>query len=165
MRYMTRRAALRMGVAGAVAGVLAPVVSACSSSRSSATGAQTPFNFQLSWIPGISWGGSYIALERGYYADEGLKVTVVPGGPNTAVEPLIAANKVLVGMTYGLGAATTNANGGDIKILGTQYQRSPTVIVSLPQKPIRTLQDLPGKTIGIPSDTTSLWQLFLARNG
>lgn len=160
MRDVTRRQALRIGAAGALGSVL----TACASAGSTGNSGLAPVRFQLSWIPGIEWGGTYLAQERGYYREEGIDLTVLPGGPNVAVEPLIATGKVDVGMTYGLGAATTDLNGGSIKIFGTQYQRSPDVIVSLPGKPIRTLADLTGKTIGIPSATTLVWHQFLLRN-
>lgn len=165
MDFVARRDVLKMGVAACAAASVAPVVAACggSSATASKTGL-TPVKFALSWIPGIEWGGTYIAQERGYYRDEGVELTIVPGGPNVAVEPLIATNKVDIGMTYGLGTATTDINGGSIKIFGTQYQRSPDVILSLASKPIRSLAELRGKTIGIPSDTILVWHQFLLRN-
>jgi ABC-type nitrate/sulfonate/bicarbonate transport system substrate-binding protein len=161
---IARRGVLKMGAAAFAAGSLATALEACSGSSAASNKGLTPVKFALSWIPGIEWGGTYIAQERDYYRDEGVDLTVLPGGPNVAVEPLIATNKIDVGMTYGLGTATTDINGGSIKIFGTQYQRSPDVILSLANKPIRSLGDLTGKTIGIPSDTILVWHQFLLRN-
>jgi ABC-type nitrate/sulfonate/bicarbonate transport system substrate-binding protein len=167
MQRYSRREALQLGAVGGVTALLGPAATAYGRGLSRAIPRQsslTPVSFLLSWIPGIEWGGTYIAQERGYYKDEGINLTVLPGGPNVTVEPQIASNKVLIGMTYGLGTALTNKNGGKMKIFGTQYQRSPDVIVSLSKTPIRTLHDLIGKTIGVSSDASAVWQQFLGRN-
>jgi ABC-type nitrate/sulfonate/bicarbonate transport system substrate-binding protein len=167
MQHYSRREALQLGAVGTATALLGPAANAYGRSLSRAiprSSSLTPVSFQLSWIQGNEWAGTYIAQERGYYVDEGVDLKLLAGGPNVTVEPLIATNKVLIGMTYGLGTATTNENGGNIRIFATQYQRSPDVIVSLSKRPIRTLKDLIGKTIGVPSDTSSLWTLFLSRN-
>jgi ABC-type nitrate/sulfonate/bicarbonate transport system substrate-binding protein len=163
----TRREVVKTGIAGAAVGALGPVLAACGGSTSNAkktASSLTPVSFQLSWIAGNEWAGTYIAQERGYFAEEGIDLTVLPGGPSVTVEPLVATNKVLVGMTYGLGTATTVENGGSIKIFANQYQRSADVIASLAKKPIRTPQDLIGKTIGVPSDAVPVLQAFLGNN-
>lgn len=47
---------------------------------------------QLNWHPEAEHGGYYAALVHGYYAEEGLNVTVEPGGPE-----IVAISQVLVG--------------------------------------------------------------------
>ena len=35
----------------------------------------------MSWIPNVEYGGVWIAMEKGYFADEGLSIKHFPGGP------------------------------------------------------------------------------------
>ena len=49
--------------------------------------AQTPVGLQLSWLHSSQFAGSYIALERGWWSEAGLDVSLMPGGPNAPVEP------------------------------------------------------------------------------
>ena len=46
--------------------------------------AATPVGFQLSWLPSVQFGGSYIAKDKGYWSAEGLDVSLASGGPNAA---------------------------------------------------------------------------------
>ena len=62
-----------------LAGVAAVVFSGCSA-RQSANGL-VPIKFQADWYPQPEQGGFYNALIKGYYKEEGLDVTIIPGGP------------------------------------------------------------------------------------
>ena len=53
--------------------------------------AQDEFTLQLKWVTQAQFAGYYYALEHGYYEEEGLDVTIVPGGPD--VNPI----QVLIG--------------------------------------------------------------------
>src|ERR1700686_3304091 len=46
----------------------------------------TKIIFQADWYPQPEHGGFYTALAKGYYKDEGLDVTILPGGPSLTVE-------------------------------------------------------------------------------
>ena len=41
---------------------------------------------QLKWVTQAQFGGYYVAKDKGFYADEGLDVTIKPGGPDIAPE-------------------------------------------------------------------------------
>src|SRR5690606_14549296 len=45
---------------------------------------------QLKWVAQAQFGGYYAALEKGFYDEEGLDVTIKPGGPDIAPEQVIA---------------------------------------------------------------------------
>ena len=74
-------------VAALVAGLAAlTVLTGCGSSDSgdsaaSGSGDLTPLTLQTSWIPLVQFGGSYVADKEGYYADHGVDVDILPGGP------------------------------------------------------------------------------------
>jgi NitT/TauT family transport system substrate-binding protein len=51
----------------------------------------TKIVFQADWYPQPEHGGFYTALAKGYYKDEGLDVTIQPGGPYITVEKQVSS--------------------------------------------------------------------------
>ena len=45
---------------------------------------------QLQWVTQAQFAGYYVALDKGYYDDEGLDVTIKPGGPDIAPPQVLA---------------------------------------------------------------------------
>ena len=71
----------------------------------------TPVVLQADWYPQPEQGGFYDAKMRGYYKDEGLEVTILPGGPyvNTAAE--VSVGKVQFAMASSDYTLQSIANG------------------------------------------------------
>ncbi|HEY7062986.1 MAG TPA: ABC transporter substrate-binding protein [Chloroflexota bacterium] len=90
----------------------------------------------------------YLAIEKGYYAEEGLAVEIVtlPGG--VATTALIAGELEYTTST----AAALNAalTGAPLKIILASADRPVHEIWSTGPE-VETLNDLPGKTLGVPS--------------
>ena len=57
---------------------------------SGAAMAQETVKLQLKWVTQAQFAGYYVAQAKGYYKDEGLDVTILPGGPDIAPEQVIA---------------------------------------------------------------------------
>src|SRR3546814_1563250 len=53
--------------------------------------AQDEFIIQLKWLTQGQFAGYFVALEKGYYEEAGLDVTIKPGGPDIAPPQVIAA--------------------------------------------------------------------------
>lgn len=104
---------------------------------------------QLSWLHSVQFGGSYIARERGYWAEQGLDVALNPGGPNAPVEPPVVAGTALVGISAADYTAAAVAQGAPFKIIAVAMQRNPFAIASLPANPVNAPADLVGKRIGM----------------
>jgi ABC-type nitrate/sulfonate/bicarbonate transport system substrate-binding protein len=122
-------------------------------------------SYQLSWLKTVEFAGSYIAEERGYFTNNKLGVTLLAGGPNVQVVPLITNGKALIGQT-GLDQAAEAVNqGAPIKIVAMLYQRNPFCVVSRTDKvPIKTPADLLGKKIGVAAGNSTSWNAFLKLN-
>jgi NitT/TauT family transport system substrate-binding protein len=154
----SRRRVLQIGAGAAGLAALAPL-----SARRAL--AQTPVTFQLSWLHSVQFGGSYIAAERGYWADEGLEVTLAPGGPNAPVEPPVVTGTALMGISAADYTASAVANGAPFKILAVAMQKNPFAISSLPDNPVNTPADLEGKSIGMATANTPVLQALCDING
>ena len=106
-------------------------------------------NVVLDWYPNAIHTFLYTAIERGYFAEEGLDVKIhFPANDNDALA-LVAAGKAEIGMYYQQDVIQAVANQGTgIKSIGAIVQSPLNVIPSLKDKNITKPEDLVGKTIG-----------------
>ncbi len=66
------------------------IVSAAAILAVGAAHAADKVTLQLKWVTQAQFAGYYVAKDKGYYKDEGLDVTIKPGGPDVAPEQVIA---------------------------------------------------------------------------
>ena len=52
--------------------------------------ASDKLTLQLQWVTQAQFAGYYVALDKGYYKEEGLDVTIKPGGPDIAPPQVLA---------------------------------------------------------------------------
>lgn len=113
--------------------------------------AASPLTMQASWSNDAEFTGYFTAIDNGYYKDQGLDFTYLPGGPDVIPESSIIAGKADVTLTTP--DTTIKAiveQGAKFKIIGAQYQKNPHGIISLASKPINSPKDLIGKTLAVP---------------
>jgi len=121
-------------------------------------------NWQVGWLKGVAYAGSYIADTRGYYRAQGIEVDILAGGPNVAVPPLVVAGHALVGQSTIGALAAARSSGAPLKVVAA-WPRNPEVFISLASKPIRTPRELIGKRLGVPSADLVDVKGFLQTNG
>src|ERR1700688_5006015 len=67
---------------------------------------------QLKWVTQAQFGGFYVAKDKGFYKDEGLDVTIKPGGPDVAPEQVLAGGGADVVVDWMAGGVGAGAEGG-----------------------------------------------------
>lgn len=159
LRRMTRRRMLATGALGFGAAALG-----LSAGRAAAQ-AQARVALQLSWLHSTQFAGSYIAQDRGLWAEGGLEVALLQGGPNAPVEPPVVAGTALVGISAADYTAAAVEQGAPFRIVGVAMQKNPFVIASLPGNPVREPVQLAGKRIGMALANTPVLQALCALNG
>jgi NitT/TauT family transport system substrate-binding protein len=102
---------------------------------------------QLDWFPEPQHGGLYQALARGYFADEGLNVELLPGGTNIHVLSMVATGQAEIGQTASLQTMQGVLAGMPIVTISTQFHRLPSVLLMHEENTVREFPDLNGKTI------------------
>ncbi|MFD0981484.1 ABC transporter substrate-binding protein [Tropicimonas aquimaris] len=127
--------------------------------------AQTAVNLQLSWLHSTQFAGSYIARHRGWWSENGLEVSLLPGGPNAPVEPPVVSGSALVGISAADYTAAAVEQGAPFRILGVAMQKNPFVIASLPADPVSKPADLLGKRIGMALANKPVLQALCSLNG
>jgi NitT/TauT family transport system substrate-binding protein len=125
----------------------------------------TAVDFQLSWLDSAQFAGSYIAAEKGYYAAEGLDVTLTPGGPNAPVDPPVVQGTAIAGISAADYAGQSVASGAPLKIVGVAMQKNPFVIASLTSNPVKVPADLEGKKLGMASINQPVLDALAKFNG
>jgi NitT/TauT family transport system substrate-binding protein len=132
--------------------------------------AQTPLRFQLDWRFEGPSAPFLLAAARGYYAEEGLDVTIDSGSGSAG-----AINRVASG-AYDMGFGDINAlveflaNNPDapgVQAVYVVYDGTPASVFALKSSGIAEPADLVGKTLGAPTFDTGYksWPIFAAVNG
>ena len=109
--------------------------------------AQTPTNltFFLTYIPNIQFAPIYVALEKGYFADAGLNVTLQSGDEPDGIN-LIAANQLQFGLASGEQVIVARAQDRPVRSVYEWYQKYPIGVLVTNESGITTPADLKGKT-------------------
>ena len=147
----------RMIKLGLVALVVAMVAAACSSDdggdgASGGDGGDSEdlvaVSLQLQWFPQSQFAGYYAALDQGYYAEEGLDVTILPGGVDIVPQQVVATGGAEFGLAWVPKALESNEQGTGLVNIAQVFQRSGTLQVSFKETGILTVDDFRGKRIG-----------------
>jgi ABC-type nitrate/sulfonate/bicarbonate transport system substrate-binding protein len=108
-------------------------------------------NFQSIWLNDPEFIGYMIAIDNGYYSVEGLSVNYMPGGPDVIPEGSLLSGKADISLTHLTGVVkAVTEKGAPLKVIGTQYQKSPVGVISLEESKITQPKDLIGKTVACP---------------
>jgi NitT/TauT family transport system substrate-binding protein len=91
----------------------------------------------------------FVALDKGYYAEEGLNVTLAEGSGAQTVMTLLAAGEEKVGYGPAVAAAQAVSSGLPVQVVSLYQTRAPMGVISFPDNPVTKPSDLEGKRIGI----------------
>ncbi|NDV61289.1 ABC transporter substrate-binding protein [Puniceicoccales bacterium CK1056] len=120
--------------------------------------ALTEVILQTDWFPQPEHGGFYQALAKGFYLEEGLDVTILPGGPNA-----MSTQKVLKGDAhFAMNRADTiySLAARDVPVLMVMatLQHDPQALLMHASNPINSFHDLNGRQVmAIPGLTWVNW--------
>lgn len=105
-------------------------------------------SLRLKWLTQAQFAGFYVALQKGYYREAGIDLTINPGGPNLLTENLVASGADTFGLSGGTDSVfAARERNLPIVCAGVMHQQTPFVFVTRADGPIRTLADFRGKTI------------------
>ncbi|MDF2666339.1 MAG: ABC-type nitrate/sulfonate/bicarbonate transport system, periplasmic component [Microbacterium sp.] len=165
MRHSTRR------TLGAIAGVgvAALALSACSGGGSAPAASDADFTpltsvkLQLQWLPQAQFAGYYVALDKGYFQEEGFdKVDVIPSGGDIVPQDALVAGDVDFAVAWVPKVLGTLENQGvELTDIAQVFQKSGTTQVSWKDSNITSVDDFEGKRIGSWGFGNE-WEIFAA---
>jgi len=120
----------------------------------------------LDWYPNTNHTGLYVAVERGYFAAEGLEVEVLQSG-EAGVEQAVGSGRVDFGFSSQENATYALAEGVPILSIAAILQHNTSAFASLKEAGIKTVKDFEGKRYGgwgSPSEAAVI-QAVMAKHG
>lgn len=139
MTHLTRRAFSTAALAASVAGTLPKGAFAQATEKVTLQidGAAVPFYAPI-----------YLAMEKGYFARNGLDVQVVYAAASDIMRN-VAAGNVELGFPNGDSVIAAKASGLPVKVVHTTYQRGIGATLFKADKGIKTFADLKGKKVAV----------------
>jgi NitT/TauT family transport system substrate-binding protein len=140
---MVKRIVVCMVLCGAMAGSLM----GCGATSQAPT-PQT-VTLAMGYIPNVQFAPLYVAVERGYFADEGITIQFDYGW-ETDLLKLVGSGELQFAIASGDQVILARSQGLPVVYVMDWYRRFPVSIVSLASEGIKAPADLVGKRIGTP---------------
>jgi len=107
-----------------------------------------PVTFQSKWFPQSQFAGYFVAQEKGFYAEEGLDVTILDGG-NVNPTVQVASGNADFGTDWIANMLVQRQQGLEVVQIAQIFQDSGYRMVSLGDSGIETFEDLAGRKVGV----------------
>ncbi len=104
---------------------------------------------QLQWVTQAQFAGYYVALDKGYYSEEGLNVTILPGGPDIAPPQVLAGGGADVMLNWMPSALAARERGLPVVNIAQPFKSSGLMLSCWKDTGITSPADFKGKTIGV----------------
>ena len=104
---------------------------------------------QLKWVTQAQFAGYYVAKEKGFYDEEGLDVTIKPGGPDIAPEQVIAGGGADVIVDWMAAALAAREKGLPLVNIAQPFKHGGLELTCLKETGISAPADFAGHTLGV----------------
>ncbi|CAN7569778.1 ABC transporter substrate-binding protein [Devosia sp. LjRoot3] len=104
---------------------------------------------QLKWVTQAQFAGYLVAEAKGFYDEEDIDLTILPGGPNIAPEQVIAGGGADIIVTWMAAGMAARESGVPLVNIAQPFKRSGLMMICPVEKEIKTVADFPGHTLGV----------------
>lgn len=104
---------------------------------------------QLKWVTQSQFAGYYVALEKGFYDEEDLNVTIKPGGPDIAPTQVLAGGGADVTVEWMPAALAAREKGLPMVNIAQPFKSSGMMLTCRKDAGVSSTDDFPGKTLGV----------------
>jgi NitT/TauT family transport system substrate-binding protein len=104
---------------------------------------------QLKWVTQAQFAGYYVALDKGFYDEVDLNVTIKPGGPDIAPTQVLAGGGADVTVDWMPSALAAREKGLGMVNIAQPFKSSGMMLTCRKDAGVATTADFPGKTLGV----------------
>lgn len=104
---------------------------------------------QLKWVTQAQFAGYYVALDKGFYDEEDLNVTIKPGGPDIAPTQVLAGGGADVTVEWMPAALAAREKGLSMVNIAQPFKSSGMMLTCRKDAGVASTDDFPGKTLGV----------------
>ena len=122
---------------------------AASLAMGTAASAADKLTLQLKWVTQAQFAGYFVAADQGFYAEEGLDVTIKPGGPDISPVQVIAGGGADVVIDWMPSALASRERGVNLVNIAQPFKSSGMMLTCRKDSGIKSPADFRGKTLGV----------------
>ena len=122
----------------------------------------TQLTIGLTYIPNVQFSPFYVARDQGLFAEQGLDVTLRHHGAQEDSFGALLSGKEDVVFASGDEVVVASATGATLATFATGFQQFPGVLLAPADSGITSVEDLRGRTIGMPGHYGSSYYTVLA---
>ena len=104
---------------------------------------------QLKWVTQAQFAGYYVALDKGFYEEENLDVTINAGGPDIAPPQVIAGGGADVIIEWMPSALASRERGLPLVNIAQPFKSSGMMLTCRKDSGVASPEDFPGRTLGV----------------
>ena len=124
-------------------------------------------SLRLNWVLIGQHPAYYLGVERGYYRDEGIDLTINEGRGSGAAVQLVANGEDTFGLADTGAVIAGRAKGAPVKVIMSLFRTSNLSVTCAADANVRTLADLYGKKIAVTAGDAlhQMWPGLVGANG
>ncbi|SDB55958.1 ABC transporter substrate-binding protein [Bauldia litoralis] len=104
---------------------------------------------QLKWVTQGQFAGYYVAKDKGFYEEEGLDVTIKPGGPDINPQQVLTGDGADIAIDWMPSALAAREKGVPTVNVAQPFKKSGMMLTCLKETGITKPEDFRGKTLGV----------------
>ncbi|HEY1389686.1 MAG TPA: ABC transporter substrate-binding protein [Ktedonobacterales bacterium] len=124
-----------------------PLLAGCigQSTVSSYDGPVAKVSLALDWTPNTNHTGIYVAMQKGYYRQNGIDLTLTPYSSSVYPEQLVGAGKAEFGISFPESVTTFRAQNVPIVSVGAIIEHNTSALITLKSSGLDSVAKLAGK--------------------
>ncbi|MBP3038554.1 ABC transporter substrate-binding protein [Bacillaceae bacterium Marseille-Q3522] len=140
--------------------IMALLLAACNQEETGGSGKESSENsaesvkLVLNWFPKSQHGGVYAAQEQGIFTNNGLDVTIEPGGPQVSAIQIVSSGSADFGLVHADQMVIAKNQGIDLVAVAAAMQGSPQAFMFHKDAGINSIDDLNGRNVFIQPGIT-----------